>query len=405
MKSTGDESSAVLKGAAVKERSLLYRNGRNLALAGSLSLLAFLTPLTATHAAEARPSWQVVWENTIAAAKKEGRLNFYVGRYGSEPLLNEFRREFPEIKIVSTNGTGNSLGTRIVAEARAGNVLADLYSGGAVTNFEILYKGKVLDSLKSVLILPEILDESKWYGGKHCYNDPEQQHVFIYLANPTSSSVYFNTSLVNPKDFKSYWDLVNPKWRGKYVSQEPTSTGIGPSLQFFFYHPELGPEFLRKLFVDMQPVYGRDRRQITDWLAQGKFALCLGCRDTERARKQGLPVDELDRVHWKEGAPVSPGGGSISLIKGAPHPNAAKVFINWFLSRKGQIALQSYEDLYGEVPPNSRRVDIPKDMLPPSSRLVEGRRYFDFTDAKYANMTPIFQLAKEFMKARESRKE
>jgi hypothetical protein len=186
------------------------------------------------------------------------------------------------------------------------------------------------------LILPEILDESKWYGGKHCYNDPEQQHVFIYLANPTSSSVYFNTSLVNPKDFKSYWDLVNPKWRGKYVSQEPTSTGIGPSLQFFFYHPELGPEFLRKLFVDMQPVYGRDRRQITDWLAQGKFALCLGCRDTERARKQGLPVDELDRVDWKEGTPVSPGGGSISLIKGAPHPNAAKVSSTGFCPAKAR---------------------------------------------------------------------
>ena len=68
----------------------------------------------------------------MAAAKKEGRLNFYVGRYGSETLLDEFRKEFPEIKIVSTNGAGNSLGTRIVAEARAGNMLADLYSGGAV---------------------------------------------------------------------------------------------------------------------------------------------------------------------------------------------------------------------------------------------------------------------------------
>ena len=56
------------------------------------------------------------WENTVAAAKKEGRFNFYVGRYGSEPLLNEFRKEFPEIRIFSTNGTGNSLGTRIVAE-------------------------------------------------------------------------------------------------------------------------------------------------------------------------------------------------------------------------------------------------------------------------------------------------
>jgi hypothetical protein len=87
-----------------------------------------------TFAADVKPAWQTAWENTIAAAKKEGRLNFYVGRYGSEPLLDEFRKEFPEIKIFSTNGAGNSLGTRIVAEARADNVLADLYSGGAVTN-------------------------------------------------------------------------------------------------------------------------------------------------------------------------------------------------------------------------------------------------------------------------------
>ncbi len=282
-------------------------------------------------------------------------------------------------------------------------MVADLYSGGAVTNFEFLYKGKVLDSIKSALMLPEVLDESKWYGGKHRYNDPEQQHVFIYIANPTSASIYFNTNLVNPKDFKSFWDLVQPKWKGKFVSQEPTGTGIGPSLQFFYYHPELGPDFLRKLFVDQQPVYSKDRRQMTDWLAQGKFALCMGCRDSEKANKQGLPVDDMDMVDWKEGAHVSSGGGSLGLIKGAPHPNAAKVFINWFLSRRGQIALQTYEDLYGEDPPNSRRIDIPKEILPASSRLVEGRRYFDFSDAKHSDMTPIYQLAKEFMKVREGK--
>ncbi len=123
----------------------------------SLLFLLLVSSSATLLAAEAKPASQVTWENTLAAAKKEGRLNFYVGRYGSEPLLNEFRKEFPEIKIFSTNGTGNSLGTRIVAEARAGSVLADLYSGGAVTNFEILYKAKVLGSLKSALILPEIL--------------------------------------------------------------------------------------------------------------------------------------------------------------------------------------------------------------------------------------------------------
>src|SRR6266850_7951785 len=93
----------------------------------------------ALFAADAKPAWQATWEKTIAAAKEEGKLNFYVGRYGSEPLLNEFRKEFPEIRLVTVNGTGNSLGTRILTELRAGNVVADLFSGGAKTNYDILY--------------------------------------------------------------------------------------------------------------------------------------------------------------------------------------------------------------------------------------------------------------------------
>jgi ABC-type glycerol-3-phosphate transport system substrate-binding protein len=154
--------------------------------------------------------WRADWDRTVAAAKKEGRLNFYVGRYGSEPLLNEFRKEFPEIKLVTVNGAGNTLGTRIIAELRAGNVLADLFSGGANTNYEILYEGKALDSIKSTLILPEVLDESKWYEGRHRYTDPDQRHIFVYIANPSSSGFYYNTGQVNPKEFKSYWDLVAP---------------------------------------------------------------------------------------------------------------------------------------------------------------------------------------------------
>src|SRR5437870_12691226 len=100
-----------------------------------------------------RADWKADWEKTVAAAKKEGQLNFYVGRYGTEPLLNEFRKDYPEIKIISVNATGNQLGTRIISEIRAGKVIADLYSGGANTNYEILYKGKALDSIRSALIL------------------------------------------------------------------------------------------------------------------------------------------------------------------------------------------------------------------------------------------------------------
>jgi iron(III) transport system substrate-binding protein len=373
-----------------------------LAFAVSAFFLIGLALIGSARAADA-PGSQAAWEKTVAAAKKEGRLNFYVGRYGSEPLQNEFRKEFPEIKLVTVNGTGNSLGTRIISEMRAGHVLADLFSGGANTNYEILYEGKALDSLKAALILPEVLDETKWFEGRHRYTDAEQRHIFVYVANPTSSGFYYNTNLVNPKEFKSYWDLVSPRWKGKYVSQDPQETGLGASMQFYYYHPELGADYIRRLFGDMQPVFGRDRRQITDWLAQGKFALCVGCRDTNRAKKQGLPVDELDNVDWKEGVQLTSGGGSMSLIKNGPHPNAAKVFINWFLSRRGQIALQKYPDLYNEDAPNSRRIDIPKDALVPVMRMYPGKRYFDVTDPKYADMTPMFNVIKEVVKAREAK--
>ena len=124
-------------------------------------------------AGEVKADQQTNWEKTIEAAKKEGRLNFYVGRYGSEPLLNEFRKEFPWLKLVTVNGSGNSLGTRIIAEIRAGHVVADLFSGGANTNYEVLYEGKALDSFKSTLLLPEVIDETKWFEGRHRYTDPE----------------------------------------------------------------------------------------------------------------------------------------------------------------------------------------------------------------------------------------
>ncbi|MGH7767964.1 MAG: ABC transporter substrate-binding protein [Candidatus Binatia bacterium] len=369
----------------------------------ALALVLFVGTDTRANAAEARPAAQQEWEKTLAAAKKEGRLNLYVGRYGSEPLLNEFRKEYPEIRISSVNGQGSQLATRILAEVRAGKVIGDIYSGGANTNYNLLYKGKVLDSIKSALILPEVLDQTKWHGGGHSYADPEGQHIFVYIANPSSSGLYYHTGMVNPKEFKSYWDLLDPKWKGKIVSQDPTGTGIGATLVFYYNNPELGPEFIKRLFGTMDVTYSRDRRQITDWLASGKFPICLGCREAPKAKGQGLPVEEFETGEWKEGVHISTGGGSMSLVKGAPNPSAARVFINWFLSRRGQIALQKYPDLYGEVPPNSRRIDIPKDDLPAESKLVKGRKYLDISDAEWQDMAPIFKIVKEAVKQSEAK--
>jgi ABC-type Fe3+ transport system substrate-binding protein len=170
-------------------------------------------------------------------------------------------------------------------------------------------------------------------------------------------------------------------------------------MQFLYYHPELGPEFIKRFFGGMDITFSKNFPQMTDWLAQRKFALCMGCKDGDKAKNQGLPVDSFDTSGWKEGGSFSTGGGSLSLLSRAPHSNAAKVFINWFLSRNGQIALQKLGDV--DDPPTSRRIDIPKDDVPLSNRLIEGRKYFDVVRPEFADMAPIFKLAKEVMQQRE----
>jgi hypothetical protein len=93
-------------------------------------------------------------------------------------------------------------------------------SAGTGGNYNVLYKGKALDPIKPVLTLPEVVDESKWYGKEHRYADGEGKYVFAYLASPSDAQLAFNSTLVNPKEFKSYWDVTNPRWKGKIVSLE-----------------------------------------------------------------------------------------------------------------------------------------------------------------------------------------
>jgi len=344
----------------------------------------------------AQSDWKKEWENALQAAKKEGQVSIYIYRY--EPVLEAFKKDYPEIKVFAVTGTGAQLGTRIVTERRAEKYIADIFSAGPNSAFNILYKAKALDPLKPAFILPEVLDESKWYGGRHNFVDTEGKHIFGYLANSSSSQLYYNSNLVQAKEFKSHWDLVNPKWRGKIVSLDPRLTGLGQTMQFLYYHPEIGPEFIKKFFGGMEMTFSKEFRQMTDWMSQGKFAICVGCKDTDRAKNQGLPVDSFDTSLWKEGGSFSSGGGSLSLLNRAPHPNAAKVFINWLLSRKGQIALQKLADV--DDPPNSRRIDIPKDDVPVSNRLVEGRKYLDVGRPEWQDLEPIFQMAREIMKAK-----
>jgi iron(III) transport system substrate-binding protein len=346
----------------------------------------------------AQATWKEEWEKTLRAAEIEGQLTLYGCCYEYDRILEAFKKKHPKIKVTTVLGSGGQLGARILAERRGEKYLPDVFSAGANTIHDVLYKAQALEPIKPTLILPEVIDASRWYEGEHRYIDPEKRFIFAFVANSQSGQVQYNRAQqVNPAEFNSFWDLLNPKWRGKMASLDPTTFGMGAALQFFYYHPELGSAFLRKLYGEMQVTVSRDARQITDWLASGKFPLCIRCNagsEVGKAKEQGLPIGSLDTERWKEGGSSSAAGGTLGIPSRAPHPNAAKVFINWFLSREGQIALQKFgrPDAH-----NSRRIDIPKDDVDPYNRLEPGKKYFDLAKPEYQDLTPIFKLIKEVL--------
>jgi iron(III) transport system substrate-binding protein len=302
--------------------------------------------------------------------------------------------------VVTVTGKVEDLMPRIVAERRAKKYLADLYSGGIGSGriYYNLHSAGALDPIKSTLILPEVTDGKHWLGGKPHYPDPEGEYVFMFEGNLTSVGAFYNRDLIKPKEFNSYWDLLDPKWKRKIIVYDPANAGISSFISYY-YNPKLGPEFVRKLVGEMELVESRNRRQATDWLASGTSPLCISCRDVDAAKRKGLPVDEFDRDQLKEsGTEIGVSGNSgLVLINKAPHPNAARVFINWYLSREGQMVWQRVMNKKVIEATESMRVDISKDDVPPEHRRSPDKEY---RVSGFQDRAAVLKMIKEALESR-----
>jgi iron(III) transport system substrate-binding protein len=354
--------------------------------------LCFPLPAASPFAGEeSKSDWQREWERTVRAAEAEGQLVIYsLSEVGEVFLHSGFQKRFPKVKLVSVTARGVELVSRIMAERRAGKFLADLANLGNTSPYR-LYQAKVLDPTTSAFLLPEVSDASKWWQGKHHTIDPEGKYIFVFVGAPLYL-VGYNSNLVNPKEFKSYWDLLNPKWKGKIVAFDPRAGGFAATRdRFFYYHPDLGPQFLKRLYSEMDLTLYRQYPQGEDWLASGKFFLCL-CRhqSISEAKTQGLPVDLADPMLFKEGVGVESRAKTLALMNKSPHPNAAKMFINWFLSREGQIDFQKISAKYVDAgSEGSLRMDIPKDDIPLRNQLQPGIKYIPQWTPEMFDMKPI----------------
>ncbi len=304
--------------------------------------------------AQSGQSAQSDWGKIVEAGKKEGRV--VVSVPASAELRRDVERVFKQrygIEAELNAGRAASIVGKIQQEVKSGVYNFDVHMGGSESMVTGLLAEGILDPVDIALILSEVKDPKNWWGG-HIWVDNAKRYIYSSLAYQTEN-IWYNTELVKPEEFRSFADLLHSKWVGKIGYLDPRTPGSGTSIWSFLWQLR-GEAFLRKL-AGQKLFLSRDQRVLAESLAKGKVSLVIGLTYYSFLPfiKAGLPVKPLPNP--REEVYVSGGSGHVTIIKGAPHPNAAKVFVNWFLGKEGQ-------EIFGKaMGQGTRRFDVDTQWL------------------------------------------
>jgi ABC-type Fe3+ transport system substrate-binding protein len=295
-------------------------------------------PAPAAPAAPAPAAWEAQWNDLLAAARQEGKLVV-----GGPPSPNtrtsipaRFRERYGiEVEYLGYPPNQGEFIERLIRERAAGVNSVDAFIGGAQSIYTIAYPAGITAPIRPVLIHPEALDGSKWRQGKVWFKDPEEAY-FMQVTEQVSGHLVLNTDYVKPSEITSWQSLLDPRYTGRISVWDPTVPGTGWNTANWL-RITFGDDYLKQLYVDQRPAIPTDVRQWADWLARGAYPIAVGIayRDYEGLRKDGFPIEPLQ--HFPEAPGTTTGAFGVAvLLENAPHPNAARVFMNWMAMREGQ---------------------------------------------------------------------
>jgi ABC-type Fe3+ transport system substrate-binding protein len=333
---------------------------RRTALMGGAALAGLAVSSSSGRAiAQTQGDWQAgagsEWTKLLQEARKEGTVTVAV-QLGvlSEPIAMGFERD-TGIKAEILVGRPPDQVARLSREARAGNVTIDVSVGG--TGEISLIKEGLLVPIKPQLLLPGVAEPGNWRGGKVVWMDNDQTYM-LQTTNWVHGWPLINNTSVDPKSLTSWKDLLRPELKGKIAVDDPQNPGPGQAAAAYL-GATFGIDFVKDLYLGQQVVYTRDARQLVEWVARGTHSVGLGCilSAVEPFRRQGM--SQLEVPFLADGPGALTGGFSVvKQAKGAPHPRAAQVFINWFASRPGQ-------EIYSRATLEpSARADVKIDTIP-----------------------------------------
>jgi iron(III) transport system substrate-binding protein len=324
--------------------------------------------------ARAQSGWEAEWKRTVAAAEQEGELVLYLapGTAYRTFFQEAWTRDFPKIKLSQSAIPVAQFFMRIRTERSGGKFLWDAAVHGISAGTPIVKDG-ALDPLQPELILPEVRDPEIWGGWNSAFYDVGKKYMLAsqqFLKMP-----YYNARMVPSEKVERLGAklLLDPAYKGKIVWHDPAVAGSGRTFAYVLRRL-MGDDGLKKFVIGQEVLLPSTQKEVVDRMGREQMAIGLGPPmepELDNFAKAGLKLDIRPFGNTPEaGAYMNIGGSALMIYNKRPHPNATRVFANWFLSKATQAEFAKTMDQ------NSRRRDVPA-VVPPERSPVKGARYFE----------------------------
>jgi iron(III) transport system substrate-binding protein len=310
-------------------------------------------------------------QKIIEAARKEGEVVWYTTMSSdqSNAFMARFQQKYPFLKPSVTRLGGSALLNRILTEAKAGKNFFDVAHGTG----EI-----VLPLMEMGLLAPYLSPERKMIP-----EDLKDKQGFWTSVYVNSVVLGYNTNLVKGQPLpRTYNDLLQPRWKGRKISLDDTYATFLQGL-ISAWGKEKALDYLKKL-AEQDPVVMRGSTVRVQLAAAGEFPLVIAYANIiQYLAEKGAPVD------W---VPLDPAVISVNTVMAgakAIHPNAAKLFIDFALSKEGQEKLWDFQ-----------RIPSRSDVEPKPARLFRGYKRYVVHPEEMQNLDETAKLYSQILKTR-----
>jgi iron(III) transport system substrate-binding protein len=322
-------------------------------------------------AAAAQPQ-DADWQQVLDDAKKEGHLLVatYAGT-GYRKVMDAFETAYPGIKVDQTpfQSSSRDFFPRYFQERQAGLYQWDIMLVPATEPLVQAVPVGAIDPIRPLIVRPDVLDDKNWTDGFEAgFLDTGKQYDYA-ITRSRSQSLWIDTNQVKDGEIKSYKDLLDPKWKGKILAGDPRTKGSGFWPSTTLRIKTGSDDIIRQLFKDQDALLSTDARQLTEQMVRGTYPIGVGAVSLSilldfLAQGQGKNLKSISTVEMDY---VNSSDHVLHYANKAPNPNAAKVFVNWVLSKEGSTV---YATLSQD---NSRRADVP--VVDPNLVPEKGRDY------------------------------